>query len=146
LSDWPVKDTDPLLLVYTSGSTGLPKGALLSQKAIMCNALMSVEAHGLSENDTALVVLPLFHVGGLNILPTPAFSVGATVILHERFEPELACDGLEKATVAIVVPTVLQAMMACEQWDKLNLSSLRGLSIGSTDVPISLIESMHQTQ
>jgi len=71
-----------------SGSTGLPKGALLSQKAIMCNALMSVEAHGLSENDTALVVLPLFHVGGLNILPTPAFSVGATVILHERFEPE----------------------------------------------------------
>ena len=138
------KDTDSLLLVYTSGSTGVPKGALLSQQAVACNALMSVEAHGLTESDTALVVLPLFHVGGLNVLPTPAFSVGATVILHERFDPVLACEDLQTATVAIVVPTVLQAMMACERWLQLDLSLLRGLSIGSTDVPITLVESIHK--
>jgi len=137
------KRSDPVLLVYTSGSTGLPKGVLLSQKCVECNAAMSVEAHGLSNHDVAMVALPLFHVGGLNILPTPAFSVGATVILHERFDAGTACQDLENATVAIVVPTVLQAMMTHERWAQLDLSQLRGLSIGSTDVPLSLIEPIH---
>ena len=68
------KVDDPLLIVYTSGSTGAPKGAVLAQSALVANAEMSVEAHGLTQKDRVLSVLPLFHVGGLNILPTPAFS------------------------------------------------------------------------
>jgi len=133
----------PVLLVYTSGSTGLPKGALLSQNAIICNAAMSIEAHGMSDADVALVVLPLFHVGGMNILPTPAFSVGASVILHERFEPDKACQSLNAASLAITVPTVLNAMMSSSYWNKIDFSSIRAISIGSTDVPSSLINSLH---
>ena len=137
-------ESDPVLLVYTSGSTGQPKGALLSHKSIICNAAMSIEAHNMRENDVALVMLPLFHVGGLNILPTPAFSIGATVILHDRFDPDQACIDLPRATLAITVPTVLQAMMASEYWRNVDFSSVRGLSIGSTDVPVSLIDTMHE--
>ena len=81
------QESDPLLIVYTSGSTGAPKGAVLAQSALIANAAMSVTAHGLTPEDRVLNVLPLFHVGGLNILPTPAFSIGATVVLHEVFHP-----------------------------------------------------------
>ena len=138
-----VGEDDPLLIVYTSGSTGIPKGAVLAQKALVANAAMSVEAHGLTADDRVLNVLPLFHVGGLNILPTPAFSIGATVILHDRFEPDRTLSALETVQAAIVVPTVIQAVMAHPGWTVADFSALRVLSIGSTDVPVPIIEAVH---
>jgi fatty-acyl-CoA synthase len=135
-------ETAPLLIVYTSGSTGQPKGVVLSQTALVANAAMSVEAHGLTSDDTVLNVLPMFHVGGLNILPTPAFSVGATVIIHERFAPAEALAELSNVTHAIVVPTVLGAIMALAEWPTSQLTNLRALSIGSTDVPREMIDAV----
>ena len=134
---------DPVLIVHTSGSTGRPKGAVLEQSALEANAAMSVEAHGLCPDDRVLNVLPLFHVGGLNILPTPAFSIGASVELHERFDPEDMATALRTATHSVVVPTVLQALMSAKSWAGSEFSRLRALSIGSTDVPIELIEAVH---
>ncbi len=134
---------DPLLLVYTSGSTGLPKGAVLTQKALLANARMSVDCHGLTAEDAVLNALPMFHVGGLNILPTPAFSVGATVHLHARFEPEAVVRDLQHVQHAITVPTVMQAILAADGWAKADLSRLKALSIGSTDVPVALIDAVH---
>lgn len=136
-------ETAPLLLVYTSGSTGRPKGAVLTQAALIANAAMSVEAHDLTPNDRVLNVLPLFHVGGLNILPTPAFSIGATVVLHARFDPEATAEALQHVTHAITVPTVLQAVLATDAWANGDYAKLKALSIGSTDVPIPLIEAVH---
>ncbi len=134
---------DALLIVYTSGSTGEPKGAVLTQKALICNAAMSVEAHAMNADDAVLNVLPSFHVGGLNILPTPAFSVSATVVLHEGFDADATCKALQQVQFAIMVPTVLQAVMASDKWAEADFSGLKGLSIGSTDVPVSLIEAVH---
>ncbi len=136
-------DDDPILIVYTSGSTGDPKGAVLTQRSLIANAAMSVEAHELSESDRVLNVLPMFHVGGLNILPTPAFSVGATVVLHEKFDAGLMARDLTRVATAIVVPTILQAVMATPDWAEADLSGLRLMSIGSTDVPPELIEAVH---
>ena len=142
-SQFKATTQDPVLIVYTSGSTGVPKGVVLTQQALICNAAMSVHAHGMREEDIVLNVLPLFHVGGLNILPTPAFSVGATVRLHATFDPDTACRGLTCSSLAIVVPTVLEAIMQTECWNAADLGGLRGISIGSTDVPVSLIEAVH---
>ncbi len=139
-----VRQEDPVLLVFTSGSTGHPKGVVLTQKALACNAAMSVEAHGLTPDDRVLNVLPLFHVGGLNILPTPAFSVGATVVLHERFDPVATCAGLEAVTHAVTVPTVLRAVIECSGWKTVDPGRLRAISIGSTDVPVPLIETVQE--
>lgn len=136
------KGEDPILLVYTSGSTGRPKGAVLTQDALAANAAMSVDCHGLTPGDAVLNVLPLFHVGGLNILPTPAFSIGATVHLHERFDAAAAVGALQRVQCAIVVPTVLQAMLAAPGWAGADLRGLRALSIGSTDVPVDLIQAV----
>lgn len=136
-------EDDAVLIVYTSGSTGRPKGVVLAQGALICNAEMSIDAHQMTADDVVLNVLPMFHVGGLNILPTPAFSIGATVVIHEKFDPVSACAALQKVTLAILVPTVLQAIMKTPGWAKADLSGLRALSIGSTDVPVDLIEAVH---
>lgn len=139
-----VSKDDTLLLVYTSGSTGRPKGVMLSQRAVAANAEMSRHAHSLTKEDVVLNVLPLFHVGGLNILATPAFSIGATLRLHAQFNPASAIADLQLAQAMIVVPTLLQAMMTHPDWAEADLSSVRVLSIGSTDVPIELIEAVHK--
>ena len=138
-----VLEDEAILIVYTSGSTGVPKGVVLTQKAITCNASMSIDAHQMSSEDIVFNSLPLFHVGGLNILPTPAFSLGATVLLHEKFEPDAACMALQQATLAITVPTVLQAIMNTDCWVSADFSKLRGISIGSTDVPLAMIDAVH---
>ncbi len=135
--------TDPLLIVYTSGSTGTPKGVVLAQEALIANAEMSVHAHGLTPDDTVLNVLPLFHVGGLNILPTPAFSIGASVILHPAFDPTAMITDLARVQAAITVPTVLGAILQSPEWQTADFKNLRCLSIGSTDVPRDMIETVH---
>ena len=76
-----------MLIVYTSGTTGRPKGAVLTQAALLWNALNSAHMHDLTSADHVLTVLPLFHVGGLNIQTLPALHAGASVTLQRRFEP-----------------------------------------------------------
>ena len=139
----PTEDA-ALLLVYTSGSTGAPKGVVLTQSALVANAKMSIEAHAMTASDVVLNVLPLFHVGGLNILPTPAFSLGATVLLHRSFDPSRALSDLSRSTLAITVPTVLQALMEQPDWATADLSALRAISVGSTDVPRAQIDALHR--
>ena len=85
---------DPLLVVYTSGTTGRPKGAVLRQDALVWNAIMSHHMHDMTAADHILTVLPLFHVGGLNIQTTPALQIGATVTLHPRFAPAATLDAI----------------------------------------------------
>lgn len=135
---------DTLLLVYTSGSTGRPKGVMLSQKAIRTNAEMSVNAHQMTAEDNVLCILPLFHVGGLNILATPAFMLGGTVILHENFEPRACLNAFQTAQLVVTVPTILSRLIAEPAWIETDLSGMRAMSVGSTDVPVELIDAVQQ--
>ena len=79
------------MLVYTSGTTGKPKGALLGQKAIISNAKMSHDAHSLKSSDKVLISLPLFHVGGINILFLPAL-LKMQQCPTGKFEPDQALE------------------------------------------------------
>ena len=132
----------PLLIVYTSGTTGRPKGAVLRQEALLWNAVMSQHMHGLTSGDHVLTVLPFFHVGGLNILTTPALHFGATVTIHSRFTPEatLATIARERPTLTVLVPATIQAVTDHPDWATADLSSLRAVTTGSTVVPPHLIE------
>jgi fatty-acyl-CoA synthase len=143
--DSEVDENTPLLICYTSGSTGKPKGVLLTQGAIACNADNSADMHALSPDDQVLTVLPLFHVGGLNIQTTPALRAGCTLVLHPRFDPDAALEAIEREriTLMLVVPAVLDMMMASPRWPTTDLSSLRMMSIGSSIVPTHLIEAVH---
>jgi fatty-acyl-CoA synthase len=132
----------PLLIVYTSGTTGRPKGAVLRQEALLWNGVMSQHMHGLTSEDHVLTVLPFFHVGGLNIQTTPALHHGATVTIHSRFAPDttLAAFERDRPTLTVLVPATIQAVSEHPAWAKADLSSLRAVATGSTIVPPALIE------
>ncbi|MBV9755405.1 MAG: AMP-binding protein [Hyphomicrobiales bacterium] len=133
---------DPVLLVYTSGTTGHPKGALLSQASLYWNAIASTHMHGLSATDHVLTVLPMFHVGGLNIQTTPALLVGASITLHPRFvpAPTLASISEVKPSLTVLVPATLEALLAEPSFAATDFTSLRAITTGSTFVPEALVE------
>src|SRR6201991_3658182 len=132
----------PLLIVYTSGTTGRPKGAVLPQAALLWNGVMSQHMHGLNPDDRVLTVLPFFHVGGLNIQTTPALHHGATVTIHSRFTPDatLASFERDRPTLTVLVPAIIQAVTEHPGWPTADLSSLKAISTGSTIVPQPLID------
>ena len=135
----------PILLVYTSGTTGQPKGVLLTQKALLVNALNSVDMHELTSADHILTVLPMFHVGGLNIHTTPGIYVGATITIHQRFDPAKTLLTIEKErpNLLVLVPATIAALIQQPDWQATDLSSLRMVTTGSSIVPPSLIEVWH---
>lgn len=132
----------PLLIVYTSGTTGRPKGAVLRQEALFWNGVMSQHMHNMTSDDHVLTVLPFFHVGGLNIQTTPALQLGATVTIHARFAPDTALPAIEqeRPTLMVLVPAIIQAVSEHPAWATADLSSLRAVATGSTIVSPHLIE------
>jgi fatty-acyl-CoA synthase len=136
---------DRVLLVYTSGATGRPKGAILTQRAVQANADLSVDMHEMTPADHVLTALPMFHVGGLNIQTLPALLCGATVTLMDRFEPGACLRVLSetRATLTVQVPATFQALLGHHDWQSTDLEALRLIATGSTDVPVPLIERVH---
>jgi len=139
------KPEDPLLLVYTSGTTGRPKGAILTQNAIAWNAINSTHMHDMTAQDHVLTVLPMFHVGGLNIQTTPALHLGATVTLHDRFDPGAFLKAVreDRPTLSVLVPATIAAVTGHPDWADTDISSLRTLATGSMIVPKEQIGVFH---
>mgnify|MGYP003308931715 FL=1 len=106
---------------------------------------MSHDAHSLNPSDKALIFLPLFHVGGINILFLPALFIGATTVLQEKFDSAESINNIDKyrITQILTVPTILDQMITHNLWDKINRNSIKVISIGSTRVPLKLIKKLH---
>jgi fatty-acyl-CoA synthase len=134
-----------LLLVYTSGTTGQPKGALHTRAGMLANAAAAIAAQGLNASARVLSVLPLFHVGGLCIQTLPALAVGAKVLLHPRFEPDAWFDAVAtwRPTTTLLVPAVMRALVQHPRWPSADLSSLSFVNSGSQIVPLDLIDAFH---
>jgi fatty-acyl-CoA synthase len=135
----------PLLLVYTSGTTGRPKGAVHTQGNLLANMAIAAQVQELDEHDVVATVLPLFHVGGLSIQTLPALSVGAHVLLFARFDAAatLACFEADRPTLTLQVPATLQALSSHPQWDRTGLSSLRAVWAGSSLLPPGPLLAFH---
>ncbi|TVP43206.1 MAG: acyl-CoA synthetase [Gemmatimonadales bacterium] len=120
-------DDDPVLMVYTSGTTGRPKGALLTHRNLFWNAINDVLALGLTWQDTSLTILPLMHAGGIGLFTLPTLLAGGTVVMPRRFDPEetLELIGQEKVTVMMGVPATHGMLVDAAGWDAADLSSLR---------------------
>jgi fatty-acyl-CoA synthase len=135
----------PVLLVYTSGTTGKPKGALHTQAALCANCSMSAHAHDLAPTDHVLTVLPMFHVGGLCIQTLPALVAGASVSLHARFDAGAWLDAVaqQRPTLSLLVPATMRAVLQHPRFSSTDLSSLRQISAGASTVADSLIAPFH---
>lgn len=135
----------PALLVYTSGTTGLPKAAVHTQGNLLSNMAMAAHTQGMTASDTVLTVLPLFHVGGMCIQTLPALSVGATVLLHARFDASATMKALqaERPTLTLQVPATLKALCEHPGWCATDLSSLRAVWAGSSILPPAPVAAFH---
>jgi fatty-acyl-CoA synthase len=133
---------EPLLLLYTSGTTGIPKGALLSHRMLTWNAINTQISWGLRDDDVTPTFAPLFHAGGLNVLTTPLAHCGGTVVLLRSSEPEtiLRCIETEHCTIVFAVPTVFQRMMEHQDFETTNWSSVRFCVTGGSSCPLPVIE------
>lgn len=137
---------DPVLLVYTSGTTGQPKGALHTQGNLLANMVLASTQMALTCTDTVVTALPLFHVGGLCIQTLPALYVGARVILHARFDAGamLACITQERPTLTLLVPATMRALQEHPDWPSTDLRSLRAVWAGSSILPCHLVDAFAQ--
>jgi fatty-acyl-CoA synthase len=135
----------PLLLVYTSGTTGVPKGAVHTQAALLANARASAWAHDFVPGDKVLSTLPMFHVGGLCIQTLPALLAGVEVVLHPRFDPSAWLDEMNtsRPTLSLLVPATMRALFEHPRWVNTPLACLRGIMTGSSTVPVAYLEALH---
>ena len=137
-----VEINDPQMIMYTSGTTGVPKGALMSHQKTFYNTFNAQIYYDLISKDIMLVVMPLFHSGGLNVCALPILYQGGTAVIQSAFDPKKTLALIEKyrITVGLVVPTMLNFFLKKGDLDKYDLSSLRTLVIGGEPLPVSLIE------
>lgn len=136
---------DDLLLVYTSGTTGEPKGALHTQAAMLANLDAAIDAQGFDVTTRTLAVLPLFHVGGLCIQALPTLAAGGRVKLHPRFDADAWFDDVAawRPTTSLLVPATMRALIEHPRWPDADLSSLAFVNSGSQVVPRGLIDPFH---
>ena len=135
-------DTEDIAcLLFTGGTTGLPKGAMISHRMICWNVLNTV-IHDLHHDDIYLNVYPLFHAGGLFAYLSSQIVFGNTTVLTRQFEPPAVLDliEMERVTVFAAVPTMYQMMTQAPNWDAVDLSSLRFCTSGGAPLPVPLIE------
>jgi fatty-acyl-CoA synthase len=140
--DYPVAMTDVALIMYTSGTTGRPKGAMLTHGNIIWNNINAFLADDASSEEITLVVAPLFHIGGLNVTPLLAFLKGATVVMEQMFEPGMVLENIETFHVTSMfgVPAMYLFMAQHPDFATRDLSSIRVLSCGGAPVPEALIK------
>lgn len=138
----PVEWEDPQAIMYTSGVTGNPKGALLPHRKTLFNALNSDFTMRLGPGDIFLSPLPLFHSGGLFIVATPTLFRGATFITYRKFDPQKILKTIEKyrVTVFFALTTMLNFIVKNESLDDYDLSSLRLFLGGGERTPLTMIE------
>jgi fatty-acyl-CoA synthase len=140
-----VTPLDPAMLLYTSGTTGSPKGAVLTHRGLLNNALFVTGRSGLSQTDRFCLPVPFFHVKGVgSILKT--LAAGATLHPLLSFDPQKVLQVItqERCTLFAGVPTMLMALMQHPDFTMADLSSLKQVVSGGAPVPVALMEQMKE--
>ncbi len=143
----PMEGDDLHRLMYTSGTTGRPKGVMLTHANLAWKNSAHVAELGFTSADLGLACGPLYHVGALDLTTTSLVAVGATTIVHRVFEAAAVVDELERSRVTTVwlAPAMINAIMALPDIEERDLSSVRLIINGGEKMPIPLIERLQRT-
>ncbi|MDI3270495.1 MAG: AMP-binding protein, partial [Bacillota bacterium] len=133
---------DPWLILYTGGTTGVPKGALIPHRQVIFNAINTTGSWELTSEDAAPVFTPLFHTGGLHVFLTPLLHSGGKLVLGGAFQPEKAVELTreEGLTLFFAVPTMYQLLLDEPSFRKANLQTVRWFISGGAPCPLPIYE------
>jgi O-succinylbenzoate-CoA ligase len=133
-------DDDNLFIMYTSGTTGRPKGAVHSHDGMLWSQLTSMSTSDMRDGDRWLLALPMFHVGCLSPTSLLVHRGGAGIIMRELDIGEMfRCIAQEKVTIFMAVPALLQFMLMTPEREQNDISSVRWIATGAAPVPVSLL-------
>ncbi|HBG74394.1 MAG: hypothetical protein A2X25_13835 [Chloroflexi bacterium GWB2_49_20] len=139
---------DGYCILYTSGTTGKPKGAILTHRQVLWNAINTVVSWGLSEKDISPILTPMFHSGGLFVFLVPLFYVGGRIVLARNFDQDESLKIIvqEKCTVILGVPTLFQVWMNSPIFQDANFSHVHFFISGGAPCPPSLIKAWSRSK
>ncbi len=133
-----------LTVMYTSGTTGTPKGAMITQGMTFYNAVNCVEFFGLKQNMVNLAFLPLFHTGGLNVFANPCFHFGGTNMVMHTFDPSECLGLLTNPDIGIThllgVPANFLFMSQVPEFENATFPTIEACGVGGSPTPVPLIE------
>jgi fatty-acyl-CoA synthase len=143
----PCDGEDVLCLLYTSGTTGKPKGVKIPHRMVVANGFNTVCGWQLRADDVSPIFTPLYHAGGLMAFLVPLFVIGGTIVLHRAFDAGAIWRSIEAEGCSVVlgVPTIWKMLLEAPEMDQVNLSSIRWLISGGAPLPHYLIEAYQQT-
>ena len=129
-------------LLYTSGTTGKPKGVMIPRRQLLFNGYNTVINWDLREDDVTPVFTPMYHAGGLAAFLIPIFCAGGTVVLHKSFDPSVVWQTIERerCTVVLGVPTIWKVLMESPEFATANLDHVRWFISGGAPLPAYIIE------
>ena len=138
----PCDPEEPYALLYTSGTTGKPKGVVVPHRMVVWNGYNTVACWQLREDDVSPIFTPLYHAGGLGAFLVPMVAIGGTVVLHRGFDPAEIWRTMEeeRCTVVLGVPTIWKLLMEAPEFRTVDLSHVRWLISGGAPLPEYLIE------
>ena len=145
-ADADVSLEDPAAILYTSGTTGKAKGAVLTHQNLTWVALNCLVDYDVVSTDVALMISPLFHAASLGMGALPVLLKGATIVLEKGFEPGRALDLIERHGVTMLsgVPTTYQLLADHPRWATTDLSTLKKLTCGGSAVPNRILNAYEE--
>ncbi len=141
-----VAPMDHLMIQYTSGTTGFPKGVVMTHRSILNNAVVSALRGGIDQNDRLCTPLPFFHIGGCGLSVIGRIYAGSTLHPMIAFDPVKAMQiiNTERCTSLGAVPTMLLAILQHPEFGRYDLSSLKNVATGAAAVPVYLMEQVKE--
>ncbi len=133
--------SDPLFIMYTSGTTGDPKGAVLTHRNVLFGSINSVVGCGINRTYKSLVVAPLFHIGALGASALPVLYAGGSLVLKGFYNASEVIDLIcgEKINYMFAIPVMFQLMTRAEGWEAADFSHVHFFIAGGAPMPISVI-------
>ena len=137
---------DIFCLLYTSGTTGRPKGVMIPHRQIAFNAYNTVVSWQLRQSDRVQIYTPMYHAGGLTVFMTPLFAIGGSIVLHDGFDAAEVLRALRdyECTLLFGVPTIFKMFLDSPEFATLDCSHLRWCASGGAPLPLQLLHAYQE--
>jgi fatty-acyl-CoA synthase len=142
----PISELDPLAIIYTGGTTGKPKGVVLSHQSIQWNAINTILSWNLSDEDVTINYMPMFHTGGLNALSLPILMTGGTVVIGDQYTGQKVVHSIQQynCTIILLVPTMYHLLIQTEEFQRSKFPTMKVFLSGAAPCPFHVYEAFQK--